>query len=283
MIVEQEHVIPEEEMETVYLYVYDEDPEHRWKQIRDWLKQHWHTLLMQVLALGMLSGFCLVPGTPIYTLQTLTLPARLLPVQVYQATVKIEATGTKTLPATPARGMLTIYNGSFLTEQLPAGFIVTTRAGVEIATDSPVAIPPENPPLNGIATVAAHAVQPGSAGNIPAVAVNAVVGSSLYLKNLAAFAGGQDARTLHYVTSADRAAALAMARVQVSREQARAKRPGLLQESCAETDRQAAAAITVQLACQYVRYSTPRGVQVLAVRLYGRTVVLQVRTLVLPR
>ena len=97
----------------------------------------------------------------------------------------------KTYPATYANGVLTVYNGSFLTERIPQGLILTASNGVEVTTDESVIVPAGNPPAYGIATIAAHAVTSGIRGNIAANAINQIYGSSLYIRNLTAFTGGK--------------------------------------------------------------------------------------------
>lgn len=133
--------IPEDEIETVYLYAYTEDPEQSplWNRVllnRDQVT----ALCMGVLALALIVRLCFIPNTPAYTIKTITVPVQ-FSMQKLQASVALIPTGTKTSPATYAHGILTIYNGSFLTEQIPAGFLVSTQSGIEIATDQAVIIP----------------------------------------------------------------------------------------------------------------------------------------------
>jgi hypothetical protein len=278
----------EDEMETVYLYVYKDDPEMRpwsnwtWPNWRQWDTSHFVHVLVQVLALGMLSAFIFLPYMPAYTVKSITVPALFLKPHVLTVSVPIHATGRKTIPATRARGMLTVYNGSFLNQSLPAGFIVSTPHGIEFSTDTAVIVPPGNPPSYGIATVQAHALLAGSQGNIQAGAINAVYGSSLYIKNLTAFAGGKDAQTEHYVTDGDKAKALEAARQQLQEKQAHEQPSGILQKPCSESATQHETTLLVSWLCQYITYRAPANVQVLYVRIQGNTVILTVKTVVLP-
>jgi hypothetical protein len=121
--------------------------------------------------------------------------------------------------------------------------------------------------------VSAHAIQAGSQGNIAAYAINQTYNGSLFLKNLTAFAGGQDATTTIYATDQDRATALDAARAHLSA----AKPIGLQVAPCAETRTQEHLALSVMWSCQYATYHAPQGVQVLAVSLAGTQVVLTVR------
>src|SRR5713101_6024501 len=60
--------------------------------------------------------------------------------------------------------------------------------------------------------VSAHALASGKAGNIPALAVDTVEGSSVYVRNVASFQDGRDAYSVKIVTFQDRQAALGKAR-----------------------------------------------------------------------
>lgn len=221
----------EDEMETVHLYVYEEQPKQPMRVKLDHLTQR----LVQVVAMGMFMVFCLLPGSPVSALKVLRVPAHFLPIQVFHVESAIVPTGTLTHPATQAHGTLTVYNGLSVMQQLPAGMIVLANNGSEIATDQGVTIPAAHLPSVGVATVPAHVVQAGSQGNIQAGAIDQDYGSSLTIKNLSAFQGGRDASTEQIITSADTQKALAEARGQLTR-----RRPGgLLVRPCTEQTAQA--------------------------------------------
>jgi hypothetical protein len=149
-----------------------------------------------------------------------------------QVNVAIIPTGKHTYAATQATGTLTIYNGSFLTQQLPAHFILTTTDGIEVATDQTVMIPSGNPPNYGIATVSAHAVMAGKQGNIPADAIDQIYGSAMSLKNLIPFTGGLDASTKPFVTADDQEQALKDCQATIDRKTAfRAAHEALYRDS----------------------------------------------------
>src|SRR6266567_4567884 len=57
----------------------------------------------------------------------------------------------------------------------------------------------------GHATVQAHALLSGNAGNLPTLAINQVEGSSVYIRNLQPFTGGKDAYSVSFVTPTDKA------------------------------------------------------------------------------
>ncbi len=264
--------IPEDEIETVYLYAYTEDPEKRFS----WNKDQLVACCMGVLALALIVGLCFIPNTPSYTIQMLTLPAQFLPVQHVQASIAVVPTGLKQYPATSAHGVLTIYNGSFLTEQLPAEFLLTTQNGIEVAIDQAVIVPAGNPPNYGMATVPAHAVLAGSQGNIPANTLNERYGDALSITNLSAFSGGQDALQKTYVTAQDQAKALASARAQVAQNTP----IGLLAHPCTETVKQSFSRVSVILTCQLVTYQIPKQGQILSVQVSGKKVIVRVKVVV---
>src|SRR6266568_6921512 len=68
-------------------------------------------------------------------------PAVLLPPRTFIARVPVIPTGARTYPATTAHGVLTITNGSVISQTLPAGFISVSDIGVSVATDMAVFIP----------------------------------------------------------------------------------------------------------------------------------------------
>lgn len=263
----------DEPLQTMHLYVYAEEPE---KPVY-WNRDRIVTLVVGLLTLTLLVGLCFVPSEPSYTTQTLTVPAY-FQTHAWQASVAILPTGKQAIPATPARGILTLYNGSIFTQQVPANFLVTTANGFAVATDQAVSIPPVNPPTLGIATVAAHAIIAGAQGNIPVDAIQQSYGSDISIKNLVPFTGGHDASVKIYATGEDQQHAL-----EAARQQLIIKQPvQLLAHPCTETIQPTEASVTVSWQCQYVTYQAPAGVQVLAVRLAGDRVFLLVRRIVHP-
>jgi hypothetical protein len=269
-----EDVPEEEELETLHVYVYPDKPR---KQLSPNTRDTIIASTALVVLAACLVALCLIPSTPAYAIATITVPAH-FSLKVMQADVTIIPTGIHTYPATRASGTLTIYNGSFLTQQLPAHFILTASSGIEIVTDEAVDIPAGNPPSYGTATVAAYASAAGSNGNIQPGAIDAVYGSSLYIKNLAPFTGGKDATSTIYATSADKAKALEAAQSQLIAQQP----IGLLARPCTEQATQKALNLAVLRECQYATYMRPKGVQVLSVRVSGESVVLRVRVAIVP-
>ena len=114
------------------------------------------------------------------------------------------ATGHKHQVAAAAHGFLTFYNGEFTPLFIRSGMTMTSAGGVQVATDQGVTIPAGAPPFYGHVTVAAHAMQVGSKGNIGAYAIDqACCYSAVLAVNFAAFSGGLDTRDYNVVTKND--------------------------------------------------------------------------------
>jgi hypothetical protein len=127
----------------------------------------------------------------------------------FRGSAPVIPTGIKTYPAIAATGTLTITNGSVVSQTFPAGMIFTGQDGIEVVTDSAVFVPAGSAAGYGIAYVQAHPIISGRKGNIEALDINSVEGSSVYIRNVGPFTGGQDAYSVKVVTEADRQAALA--------------------------------------------------------------------------
>ena len=112
-------------------------------------------------------------------------------------------TGKGHQDARSATGSITFYNGQFQPITIPAGTTLTGSDGMQVVTDQDATIPPDNPPVNGQTTVAAHAVNKGIAGNISAGDINTTVAIAVLAKNTQAFYGGQDERNFQTVAPSD--------------------------------------------------------------------------------
>ena len=140
-------------------------------------------------------------------------------------------------------------------------------------TDAPVSVPGANPPAYGMATVSVHAVTPGRRGNLAALAINQVYGTSLYLRNLHPLTGGHDAVTRRVLTAQDRVTALAQAHTTL-----RAKLFNrLLYQPCLEHI-VGTTSLEVTWTCQLFTYTVPSlpHVRVLHVQVMGRIVSLTI-------
>ena len=239
--------------ETLHIYV-----------VRDEVRRpQLYPIFLSVLALASLVA---LSGLSSYqqpeTRAVIRVPAVLLPVRTFTATAAVIPTGIKTYPATTALGVLTITNGSVIAQVIPVGFIVQNAA-----TDRAVYVPPGSANGYGYATVAAHALLRGKAGNIPAFAINQVEGSSVYVRNLSSFSGGRDSYAVKVTTPADRSRALSK-----SRDLLTSSVTGL-HYPCSE---QVSGAVTVTWRCIFVTYSVPSYMHITVARLVGRNVIVSV-------
>jgi hypothetical protein len=172
-----------------------------------------------------------------------------------------------------ARGILTLSNGSIISQELPKGFILTGKDGIEIVTDAAVFVPAGNANGYGIATVSAHALVSGLQGNLRAFAIDQVYGTSLYIRNLRSFTGGQEAYTVTFITSQDRQISLSHARGILALQTI----SRLLFHPCVESVT-GTTRFYVNWICQFVRYDIPDlpGVKVLHAHVVGKAILLEV-------
>src|SRR2546428_5818217 len=77
---------------------------------------------------------------PTYEHEPVTIPAHFF-TRSYSATATIIPTGVKTYPATAAYGILTLTNGSVVSQELPQGLIFSNGSGIEVATLASVFVP----------------------------------------------------------------------------------------------------------------------------------------------
>jgi hypothetical protein len=250
--------VDDEPIETLHVYVVREPAP----------KPSLTALVLSVLALLILvSVGVLSPAQQPVTRAVIRVPAVLLPVQTFTAHVAIIPTGVKVYPATTAHGILTSTNGSVIAQVLPARYIFNTDSGISIATDTAVFVPAGNANGYGYATVSAHAAIPGKSGNIPALAVDTVEGSSVYVRNLTAFTGGHDAHSVRFVTAQDKQTALAYTRQHLTTLSAGLHYP------CLETIR---GAVIVTWRCQFVTYRLPAYMHVTGVKIIGKNLLVAV-------
>lgn len=255
--------LQDDPVERFYLYVVREDERP--------------PVLFLPIALSILSLFLvltvgvLFPYRPPLVQHTVSVPAILLPLRTFRSTVAVQPTGIHTFPATRASGVLTITNGSILAQHFRAGMIFTAANGTEVVTTQAVDVPASNGVSFGVASVRAQAVTPGASGNLDSLAIDAVYGTSLYIKNTRPFTGGQDSYSVPVIQPQDIQHALAQARASLLQHTL----TGLLARPCTEQVK-GSATLTVTWACQFVRYQV-RG-QVLSARVQGHFVLVEVLT-----
>ena len=203
------------------------------------------------------------------TRAVIRVPAVPLALKTFTASVAIIPTGVRIYQATISHGWITFSNGSIIGQDIPAGF---TIGGV--ATDSAVYVPPGSADGYGYVTVQAHALISGKQGNIPALAINSVIGSSLYIRNLSAFTGGKDSYSVKVVTAQDKQIALLHGRdilfVQISAYESGLHYP------CKEVYLYEQAHVAINWRCQFVSYHIPAFYHVTAVGLSGKNLIIDV-------
>lgn len=259
-------MIDQKPMQTIHIYYEQEDPTPPKPYAAVWI------ILAGCFVLGCLISVSVLAKPP---LETRVVPAHFLPPRYYSVKETIIPTGIKTYPATYATGTLTLYNGSFLSEQIPQGLILTTLNGIEVTTDESVIVPAGNPPTYGMATVSVHALVAGTKGNIPANAITQIYGSFLYIRNLTPFTGGRNAYVVKVITQHDRANALFIARAILSSRVSQV----MLDHPCRESFQTA----TLTWTCQYVTYTSPVFFQVKGMVIAGKTIVLYGYPVMRPR
>jgi len=130
--------------------------------------------------------------------------ARLLEVSSPTQSQSVPTTGTGHAPARVGEGTLTFYNAAPYSQTVAAGTVLTGADGAEIVTDAPAVIPAGNPPIEGEATVPAHAAVIGPQGNIAPLDLNGLCCmAGISVKNSMAFHDGQYAYDFPMVTQAD--------------------------------------------------------------------------------
>jgi Baseplate J-like protein len=212
--------------------------------------------------------------------KTIRIPAVFLPVKSFTTSVVIIPTGVKVFPATKASGPLTLTNGSVIEATLPKGIILTGMDGIEVVTDAAVFIPAGSAAGYGVASVSAHAAISGKSGNIHSFDINRVEGTSIYIRNLAAFHGGRDANSVKVVTDQDRQTAMDTARSILTSQEATIR--AFLAKPCNESVTSEKSLLQLSWACQFVTYTIPSYMNVVSVRLVGSDLLIDVRFVARP-
>jgi len=251
-------VIETEPVETIHLYVVREDEKPKPPLL---------LLLFCVLAfLGLIETGFLNHTTFPTVRRTIQVPAIFLPLRSFTASAPLIPTGRKTYAATTAHGMVTFTNGSVVTEELPQGMIFSGH-GIEVVTDEAVVVPAGSADGYGVATVSAHTLVSGQKGNIQPFTINQVYGTSLFVRNLEAFAGGKESYAITFVTALDRKNALNQARSLLIQQTI----AGILARPCRE-----AISGVLKWTCQFVTYHVPSSMKVTRVQVFGKNLLVDV-------
>ena len=249
--------VDDKPIETIHLYVVREDARKPPSPL---------PVILAVLCVLVMIALTVYSGThPSYEHQALRLPAQFLPLHTFSATERVIPTGTKTYAATTAHGILAITNGSIIAQVIPTGFTISN-----VATDATVYVPPGSANGYGYATVKAHALIRGKGGNFAAMAINQVIGSSVYIRNLSAFRGGQNSYSVRFATAHDKQAALLHAQGILSRKTSGLHYP------CAEGHIADTHKMIVTWRCQFVTYHIPAFYHVTEVRIVGKNLLIDV-------
>ncbi|WP_322480573.1 baseplate J/gp47 family protein [Thermogemmatispora sp.] len=118
---------------------------------------------------------------------------------------QVPASGHGVTPARRAEGILTFYNALPVSQSIPKGTILSGQSGIQVVTDEAALLPAAMPPLESSTSVPAHALQPGSQGNLPAFAFRAFpcCANGITVQNPLAFSGGADPQPYTYVQQSD--------------------------------------------------------------------------------
>jgi Baseplate J-like protein len=254
----------DEQPETIHLYVVREAAP----------KPSLLPIVLSVLALSLIVAIVvLAPYQQPVTRAVIRVPAVPLAVKTFTAQTPVIPTGIKTYPATTAHGVLTITNGSIIAQVIPAGFTISN-----VATDYAIYVPAGNANGYGYATVRAHALVHGKGGNFARLAINQVIGSSVYVRNLAAFQGGRDAYSVKFITSNDRNVAFSKIRDMLT------SKITSLHYPCQEIvkNRTSMVNLIVTWRCQFVSYSVPSYMHVTRIKIIGKNLLLDVWFVVRP-
>ncbi len=248
--------ILDEKPETIHLYVVREKEP----------KPPILPIVLSALSLAVLLAFCVLTPYQQPEIRTvIRVPAVPLSIKTFSTSIKVIPTGIKEYPATTAHGVLTITNGSIISQTLPKGMVVGAAT-----LDYSVFVPAGSANGYGYATVSAHALTSGKQGNIPAYGIDNVENASIYIRNLTAFHGGADAYSVKVVTAQDRQTALITARGILT-----LKINGL-HYPCKESHLQNSFVNTVTWSCQFITYHIPSYMHVLRTQLQGKEVIVTV-------
>lgn len=247
-------------------------------------------IVLSLLTLFVLFILCVLsPARQPLERTTIRLAAVYPPIQTYTSVAHVTATGIKTVQATVAHGILVLTNGSVVGQDMPAGLVFASSSGVEVITTSGVYVPAGSALGYGYATVEAKAVTGGIQGNLPALAINAVYGTSLYVRNLAAFTGGKDAYSFKVETDQDKQTAISTARgiliakaIHLDTYLVRpcSEKASFSDETEAIQEQHSQLSLVWQ--CQYMTFSVPRYMRVTDVKIAGKYVLVSVEYVMRP-
>ena len=133
---------------------------------------------------------------------TREMPARSMPGTVTDSR-SVQTTGSAYIPGAQARGYVLFDNSSDMPIIAPAGLTLTTSSDVTVETTWSVEVPAQQNGQDGTVTASAIAVNTGSAGNIPANALDSRCCNGLNVSNPMRFSGGVNGHEVHAVRQSD--------------------------------------------------------------------------------
>ncbi|EFH90048.1 baseplate J/gp47 family protein [Ktedonobacter racemifer] len=220
---------PEEPANTVESSLpIGQEPQPRGRKSLQWVRKRTRPLGLMACACALLIGYLLF-AFPLWTATTTVtivpvtrtiesrlivtignadpadrqIPGRFLPTITMSQARTGATTGKTHQDAQAAHGSITFYNSATYAQMIPAGTLVTAANGIQAATDQDVTIGAASYPTFGQASVSAHAIVAGPAGNLKA---GAIYGPCCRVNISAvngAFRGGLDARDYQTVTQRD--------------------------------------------------------------------------------
>jgi hypothetical protein len=238
--------------ETIHLYV-----------VREQVRPSLAPIILSAVFLASLVALAIaIPYQQPVSRAVIRVPAVPLAIRTFTSMAAVIPTGVRTYPATTAHGVLTITNGSIIGQSIPAGFTVQG-----VAIDDAVYVPGGSANGYGWAQVSAHALRAGKTGNLPALAINSVIGSSVYVRNMSAFSGGRDSYAVKVVTAQDKQVALTKARNALNIQSSGLHYP------CSE---HISGTLMVNWRCQFLTYHIPAFYYVTGVRIIGKSLLLSI-------
>jgi hypothetical protein len=134
---------------------------------------------------------------------TAQIPGRVLSSVTMSQEQSAPTTGKAHEDAQAAHGLVTFYNAAPYAQTIATGTLLTGADGTQVTTDQEVTIPAAILPTEGQATISAHALQTGPAGNISAGDIyGACCRANVFAAN-GPFTGGQEAHDYQTATQAD--------------------------------------------------------------------------------
>lgn len=142
--------------------------------------------------------------TPVTAHTAISVPAHHFTPLTFTQSQTVPTTGHTHQNATQAYGYVTFYNSLLSPQTIDAGTLLTGADGIQVVTDQIAYVPAGTYSGNGEVTVSAHAVNPGSDGNISAGDISGTCCREYILvRNNQPFTGGQNSRDFQSVAKTD--------------------------------------------------------------------------------